>query len=415
MRPPWSLACRMDIVESVGNALSADGGGGNKVELALMTQEDSDAVLSVVPPEQKRIGALLSNIEGSPSALYRGAQVVVLAHACMLATTQAEVSRKNAGMAQLNDLLRVTGALWGAAFLLVLLPLGSARTALMPGGALEKLGAGVQKISAADAAQLARLRVGLAVLTAALVAVGCSCLCFGIVGMDLFTRHTYTVGERFLITMWGLELITVVPLISVGWWPSMATASCLCRDNIIEVIKKLDSTSPADDNGAQWKEAVATPALALYSSMATLSHGWSSGLLGLSGLMGLLSVALFTMAINLEYTSGLDAVLEKPPGRVASEFAISALFLAFLPLLLALDLATTSSRCDLLMDTLNQARINHGLAHNGPYSLTTFNFLKTGRHLFMYVNRRYHHLAHHISQGTKQRTGSRFHGWPQCD
>ena len=62
----------MEIVE---NALSntADSEANLEAELAV----DTDAVTSVVPWEQRKIGELLSDAEGGPSPLFRGMQLVV--------------------------------------------------------------------------------------------------------------------------------------------------------------------------------------------------------------------------------------------------------------------------------------------------------------------------------------------------
>jgi hypothetical protein len=188
---------------------------------------------------------------------------------------------------------------------------------------------------------------------------------FGVIGMDLYVPRSYTPLERIFHTLLGLFLLVVVPVLASGWWHSMQIASCLCRDNIIEVIKRVESSDLAGDSGvAVWDESVVASALGLIDSMAILSDGWSSGVLGLGGMMGLSALALFSTAINKEYCDGLDTTFDHPPGQNRKTFLFSAVCLAFLPLGLALDLATTSSHCDLLMERLNSARIKHGQAHN---------------------------------------------------
>ena len=62
----------MDVVEQVGNALSD--GAGNISERKLAA--DSDAVPSVLYPEQQKLGTLLANAEGGASAALRAAQAV---------------------------------------------------------------------------------------------------------------------------------------------------------------------------------------------------------------------------------------------------------------------------------------------------------------------------------------------------
>ncbi len=53
----------MDVLEQVGNVLSDGAGNISERKLA----QDSDAVPSVLYPEQLKLGALLANAEGGPS------------------------------------------------------------------------------------------------------------------------------------------------------------------------------------------------------------------------------------------------------------------------------------------------------------------------------------------------------------
>ena len=138
------------MVESVGNTLHAD----IQPDSITLT-EDSDAVTSTFSRELQKMGARLSNAQGEPSILYRGLQMLVVAMAAVLYSAVQLSMAASSGMAQPNDLIRVTAALWAAAFALALLPLGSSRGVLVPEtGALSQLGAGTQRISAANASQL---------------------------------------------------------------------------------------------------------------------------------------------------------------------------------------------------------------------------------------------------------------------
>lgn len=351
----------MVVVESVDNVLNADAQS-DSVKLT----EDSDAVASTFSQELQKIGAVLSNAQGEPSMLYRGIQVLVLATAAGLYSALQISMPASSGMVQPNDLNRFAAALWAAAFALALLPLESARGALVPVmGTLSQLGAGMQRISAADARQLQRYKVVLALISALSMAMGLNWLLFGAIGMDLYVPRNYAPVEQVFFTLLGLFLLLVVPVLASGWWHSMQIASCLCRDNIIEVIKRVESTDLTSDDGvATWDEHVVALALGLIDSMATLSDGWNLGVLGLGGMMIFSALAVFSMAINKEYCDGLDTTFDHQPGQNRNTFLFSAVFLAFLPLGLALDLATTSSHCDLLMERLNSARIKYGQTHN---------------------------------------------------
>ena len=157
----------MDVIE---NVLSDGADADAKLEAELAS--DTDAVVSVIYPEQAKIGQLLSTSEGAPSALFRGLQLLAVANAVGTAVIAPDSFAALAGMARPNELLRLSGVLCAVGVALVLLPLSSARVALRGGGALERLGAGEQKISQADAISLGRWRVGLAALSVCVALLG---------------------------------------------------------------------------------------------------------------------------------------------------------------------------------------------------------------------------------------------------
>ena len=98
---------------------------------------------------------------------------------------------------------------------------------------------------------------------------------------------------------------------------------------------------------------------ALREPMETLSAGFGPGLLGLTAACLAFAMSFFTMAINAEYCDGADSTWGPSSGHCRSVwFGLAAVF-ALVPLALASDLAATSSRCDMLVDTLNDAAIEH--------------------------------------------------------
>ena len=137
----------------------------------------------------------------------------------------------------------------------------------------------------------------------------------------------------------------------------MFTASCLCRDEVIEVIKNVRS---ADPNSDEWDEAVAEPGLALIEKMELLSAGWSGGLTGFAAFFWLEALACFTSAINPQFCDGMDAANGDELGTARTIFLVLTAINTTLPFLLALDIAATSTWCDNLMAEFNDARINHG-------------------------------------------------------
>ena len=218
----------------------------------------------------------------------------------------------DAGMERPNDLLWLSGGLLGGAFwMLLLLPLTSARVALQqPGGALERLGAGDEKISKADEISLGRLRMFLAVLSALIVCFSLSMIySAGILGIDITSGETLLPLGRSWAVTYGLSTWAFIVVLS-GWWPAMTTASCLCRDEITETIRKVRAVDLADDGGSTdpqaWVDNVATTVLALREPMDELSDSLGPGLLGLSGAMFGVSLFGFTLAVNVEFCTGFD-------------------------------------------------------------------------------------------------------------
>lgn len=157
----------------------------------------------------------------------------------------------------------------------------------------------------------------------------------------------------------------LVPLVLAGWLPSVRLASALARDAVIETIRLAAKTAPADADA--WTKKVAEPAIALDRAMKTLSNGWGRGLLGLTMTCWLAALAYFSnvcvpdnslprIRISLTQTGGrLNTHRNRTvssmwfPDNLNGDRNYSILFtfsLSVVPLLLAMDLAHTSSACD---------------------------------------------------------------------
>ena len=99
--------------------------------------------------------------------------------------------------------------------------------------------------------------------------------------------------------------------------------------------------------------------------MELLSDGWSGGLAAFGTQLWLIALANFTMAINAPFCAGFDAIFWAPLLGLPRGFSLiffivlTAVFTA-MPLLMAKDVAHTSTYCDLVMDELNEARAKHG-------------------------------------------------------
>lgn len=97
--------------------------------------------------------------------------------------------------------------------------------------------------------------------------------------------------------------------------------------------------------------------------MDKLSAGWGNGLLGFCMFCFLMCVSQLALMLDSEWCAGADqhqqamAVL----GSWRNMMMFFVVALALMPLLLAMDLATTSSLCDKLLEELNSAGIRHGV------------------------------------------------------
>ena len=349
----------MEVVE---NVLASSSSANYEQELA----RDSSAAVSVVSWEQRWLGAALSSDDGSPSLGFRVLQVLVVSLSILGGATTAQNSKTAAGMEQPNELLEIFGLLTGVAYLLLVFPLGSARIALRPdSGALAQLGAGTQKISDADARSLARWRALLRAITVMFFMPGLIGVVTSIRGVDGMTKVALPTQIRLYRANLGLCCFLVVPILFNGWWSSMSTASCLCRDSVIDAIRNVrradtSAKEQTADDSDSWEKDVAAPALALRTRLELLSEGWSSGLLGMSGFLGVFALGMFMLAINAEYCAGVDKLSGNAPGSYKHILLVLTGLFGSCALLLAKDLASTSSRCEQLVDELNTARIKTG-------------------------------------------------------
>ena len=228
----------------VANALAVDSDDTANVEKVLA--RDSNAVKSTVFPEWKKIGALLANEGGGPSPMCYAIQGVCVALGVV-------DGLKNLAHGALHYIVAVLSCL---AFAVATLCVTSARVALMPGGKLDQLGAGEVMVSERDAASNARWRKGLLAYSVGWVLAGLWLISSGSIHTMLF----------------GLVHMTLGPVIFSGWWASMRTASFLCRDASIEVIKDVRATDPKDEE--QWDAKVSQPALALREKFELQKSLW---------------------------------------------------------------------------------------------------------------------------------------------
>jgi hypothetical protein len=127
---------------------------------------------------------------------------------------------------------------------------------------------------------------------------------------------------------------------------------------VLEVIRDAKKTPPTHD--VNWQAKVVEPALALNKTIEDVSRGWGLGIGGITAGMWALALCTFTDALNEPFTMGFDRVTGKPPGTAKATLLIITVIEMLIPLTVAWDLAAISTRCDSLMSTLNDVRLEHG-------------------------------------------------------
>eukprot|EP01050_Picozoa_sp_SAG11_P001840 SAG11_NODE_86_length_17300_cov_11.466717_12_plen_448_part_00 len=367
----------MDILDVVlGEDSSSD--------LAVLENEDSDAVATVVLPEHQLLGRLLSAAQNpsvrssgdqqvstltehracpmsahtgaaaaakeeedkeeeeeeeevdtgtsSASCTYRAVQLLIWVAAFNIAATFPWVYARRANMPEPNTLLYVSGAFNGAGFASGLLLLDSARCALQPGGALEQLGAGFVHVSAREATNLARWTT----VMRTLCIIGS--LLFLYLGWGVYLPAADLGVKNSVAAVFNPTFMALLgwPLMFT-WMSSFSLGSCVCRDAATEVLVAAKTTDPTSK--PTWDARVARPALALHQKLRILSAGWARGLAGLTLALWFLSAAMLTWALNDTHCAALDTARGSAPGTAQGIYFAELLLTISLPLLLALDVA----------------------------------------------------------------------------
>jgi hypothetical protein len=325
-------------------------------QVADMLARDSDAVLSAFHSEQHKIGALLATPAGGSSLLCYGLQLLLVVVAVTIAISSAPGQATAAGLTEPTALLWVSSFLASVGWLSTILVISSARDALRDNGSLMELGAGTAMISTADATFLQRRRLLLLSLSAICVPIGAVFLGSALSGSFMLPPSA-PASTRVIWVLIGIMMCTVLPVTACGWWTSMYTASCLVRDDAIDVIRFIRSMDPTTN---EWDENLPA-ALALVDKLQSLSDGWSDGLAGLIGMSGCFSLSFFVKALDEPWLTGIDEAQGWSTGNQRYAMLGYTAIWGVLPILVAQDLANTSSFCDILMAELNEARKRFGV------------------------------------------------------
>ena len=97
-----------------------------------------------------------------------------------------------------------------------------------------------------------------------------------------------------------------------------------------------------------------------------------SGGLRFSGVARLAGSPIYILNTPYMYLEAHDISSGRDPGSTRNIFMLALILLAMIPVLLAGDIAATSSRCDMLSDSLNAVAVS-----NDPASHLKVDFLET--------------------------------------
>jgi hypothetical protein len=232
---------------------------------------------------------------------------------------------------------------------------------LLPAGELAALGIGRTKISTSALVGLesqrkhTRLVQGISAIGALLIlAVYIFFFSFILYLRAGFTRRILDfviVAPLALGTIWILAV--TIPL-ACEFALTLQVAAALVSDEVLEIVRALNSVSPADT--VVWEAKVVRPSLALANgAIYLLSRGWGRGL-------ALLYVGFWSPAIGVLYTFSyqLELIIAYPNGsRVIFLLIMMVLLLLLLglPLAMSTAVAQVSTSCDDLGNAINQCRI----------------------------------------------------------
>ena len=158
--------------------------------------------------------------------------------------------------------------------------IASAREALRPSGALERMGGG-KVLLGTSKGRILRWRIGGCFFGSFFSLVGTTQL----IRMFVFGKHPagpnaqLTLYSYFQLGSLMLGIATAVPVIFIGWMASMQQGSALAR---LRVQAAIDAVKKSDPRDKVAFAPVAAQCLQLEHTMQELSDGWGRGLLGLT-------------------------------------------------------------------------------------------------------------------------------------
>lgn len=355
--------------------------------------EDSNALLSFCPKEYRIIGKAYTKGAGTPSLSFRWLQLVTPLLAIYL-VLRGEMGDEFSWHVQPSTLGKISHAAQAFLFMVMLLPLSAARRVLCDEGELDQLGCDTIKISQSDAQYLARWRIVLTglstffsvmlILSSILIPAKAAtrfrgtpaevaARCDGVTGLSPspsagFGNDCSLADQKFAaITLWqelsmtsngkffllGHVMSLALPILAAFMYTNMLAAT-LARDSVTEVIKVAHDSDPTDKEA--WMKNVAKPALKLEETLEILSRGWGQGFLGVILMVWSGAFHAFCQGVNKPRVAQIAYMRGETSNQSMYLNFIFSTLLSVLPLLFLTDVASTSNRCDHLLDELNNLR-----------------------------------------------------------
>jgi len=175
------------------------------------------------------------------------------------------------------------------------------------------------------------------------------------------------------------------------------------------------SGSRYDPGSNEWFEKIANPSLRLMDTMRLLADGWAPGLLTAVVFFWSWALSHLTLAINTAVMEGQDIYKEQSGIlRQRNQELLFMTIAVFFPLLIALDVATTSTWCDVLIEQLNTAGIIHSPKDTSQKEIAKVRKINQ-RSLLRAENDSQMNLSHEYRSFTKTGSGHQTHKGRKID
>lgn len=311
-----------------------------------------------LPRRFEIIGRTLHSKAGRPTAFMRCVQACGVAFAISKVISGPHEAAVQAAMAEPNALLYARNFCSGVSIgiFISVLPL-SDMGELRNGGTLDRLVAisGDGSVGTSTARKLSCFSNVVSLFGISFL--GLTCLLYTQY-FGLAMKHPDDAFVTIILLLLGLPPFLVFNLSATVWLLSFRYACAVVRDAVTTVIYSATTVSPLDVEA--WNAQVVKPAFELNQSFQLLSKGWSTGLAGLCAGMWTVAFGLIFNILNPAYLQGYDREYGSAPGTLLRTNLILMSVVTPVPLIICMDVATTSSRCDLLLEATNASAIAYG-------------------------------------------------------